>query len=745
MRFSPKLLSVGIIVAISCVGAAWMRPRPTMPKIIRAGYFIFPPYLDVKPDGGPSGFVVDAFAEAAKRRGVQVEWVNTKGSPDKALLDRRIDVYPLMAITPERSAKLGMSEPWWENTLVMASRAERPVKTAKDLEGETISIVNLSFGATLARRHFPKSTMLGTVYNAEVLNPVCDGRAIAAMTEARVMNLWLMQAQRPCPGVSFYVQPFDELVLRYGVGALKENAWLAAEMQSTLLDLTIDGSLNRIGAKWNVFATNQIGVFRDLVRVKDQRLWLALTLLIFGAVLMGIAMMYYRMLVAQRGAVAAAAMQSQFLANVSHEIRTPLNGILGMVDLLRSTPMQAAQREFTDAIASSGQVLLALINDFLDLAKIEAGKLELEKIVFSPLQMTEQVVLLFYPRAHESGISIGAYIEPSIPATVIGDPTRIQQVLFNLVGNAVKFTTHGDVWIEVDLSGEGGLRFSVLDTGAGVPDEARSRLFQRFTQADASTTRIHGGTGLGLAICRDLVNMMGGAIGFEPREGGGSRFWFTIAMDNVEPVAVSEIERRVTVSIHDICGRRLAERLLPALGYTLVKEVEDSDLSLVDADLSLPVRQSRILSHLAGLATAPSSPAANDVMQLSLRILVAEDNAVNQRVAMHYLRKLGCEATLVQNGELAVAAALANDFDAIMMDYQMPVMDGLSAARKIRAAGGRRGEVPILAVTAGVLAVDLEKIRAAGMDDLLAKPYSIDALRLALQAASKGRRGILQR
>ena len=750
MHIAAKYLIGGFVLGAAWIGWPYGFASRSMPKKIRAGYYVFPPYLDVLPDGGPSGFAIDAFAEAARRSGVEVEWVNTKGSPDKALEERRIDLYPMMARTPERLAKLGLTEPWWELTLAMVSRAEHPIKTSQDLVGGTISIVDLSFGGALVRRLFPRSAIIGTKRQSEVLEPLCDGRAIAAMTEARVVNLWMMRADRPCPGVSLYMQPFDNLGLGYGVGALKENAWIAQAMHATLLELTIDGTLNRLGPKWNVYATNQIRLFRDLILVKNQRLWLALALAMILVLFMAFGLLYWRMVLAQRAALAASAMQSQFLANVSHEIRTPLNGILGMAELLRSTQMQPVQREFTDAIASSGQVLLALINDCLDLAKIEAGKLELETISYSPTLLAEQVVQLFYPRAHEIGLSIGAYVDPSIPETVLGDPTRVQQVLFNLVGNALKFTAQGEVWMEVKLLAEGILLFSVTDTGSGVPESARARLFERFTQADATTTRIHGGTGLGLAICRDLVTLMGGDIGSDPGSdlggGGGSRFWFTIAIDPVQPVIPTPLGRRIAMDIDDPCGRRLIERLAAVYACPIAAPGELADLTLAPSNLAVPVRQSRILAHLLSeTPTAPPLIAQTPLASLGLRVLVAEDNAVNQRVAMNYLDKLGCQATLVENGELAVAAALAGDFDAIMMDYHMPVMDGLEAARKIRAAGGQRGAIPIVAVTAGVLAVDRETIRAAGMDELLPKPYSLSALRSTLEAVSTRGHGILQR
>ncbi|WP_051670723.1 hybrid sensor histidine kinase/response regulator [Bryobacter aggregatus] len=719
------------------------------PRTIRAGFSEFPPYFSLRSNGSPAGFAIDAFEEAARRRGITVEWVEMVATPELALLEHQIDVYPLMVRTPERLKNFGLSEAWWENMMVMVSRADHPVKTVKDLRGQTISSMGGSFDASLLRRAFPVVNVLSMELADQVLSPVCDGRAVAAVLEARAMDRWMLDSKRLCPSASLYAQSFNELSIRYGIGALKENAWLADELHSTLLDLTMDGTMYQLGARWNVFTTNQIGMFQDLVRVKDQRLWLALLVLSLIAGMLAFARLYFRSREARRLAEAASASQSQFLANVSHEIRTPLNGILGMVDLLRSTSLQPAQRDFTDAISSSGQVLLALINDFLDLAKIEAGKLDLESIRFSPMKLTEQVVQNLYPRAQDAGISIGAYVDPAISETVKGDPTRIQQVLFNLVGNAVKFTAEGEVWIEVERVGEGALRFAVFDTGAGVPEESRERLFQRFTQADASTTRKHGGTGLGLAICRELVRLMGGELGYQPRPGGGSQFWFTVMVEGMQKtVEISPLERRVAVAADahpDVSGLRVLDRVLKSFDCEKVSPDTNPDLLLSPGVLMPPVRQSQLLDVLGGRGPLTKANASKSLAPLNLRILVVEDNAVNQRVVMHYLNKLGCEAKLVENGQLAVEAALGGDYDVILMDYQMPVMDGLTAARNIRAGTGKRSEVPILAITAGVLAIDRERIRMAGMDDLLPKPYSLDALRTALETASRSKRGTFQK
>jgi PAS domain S-box-containing protein len=520
---------------------------------------------------------------------------------------------------------------------------------------------------------------------------------------------------------------------------------------------------------------------------------------------------------AKEAAEAASRAKSQFLANMSHEIRTPMNGVLGMTELLLASGLSERQLELAQTVRHSGETLLRVLNDILDISKIEAGRLELENIDFNLWESIEEAIDLFGRQAHQKGLELACDIEKNVPVMLKGDPVRVRQILMNLVGNAIKFTEKGQVVVKVSAvkkNGDGSvISFEVKDTGIGIPIEVQQEIFKAFSQADGSVTRKHGGTGLGLTICRQLCEMMGGSIGVESGPGNGSTFRFNVRLrDGTRPVPSEQVSVNGLRGLHVLIvddnetnrlilqeqmknwgveatsvgdGLRALEMLrssssrgtpfdlaildqmMPVMdGIELARiiksdplisevkllmltsrydEIDEARETGILTQVTKPVSQSKLYNALLDACTtkveqpATGSPLPDSQSRLQKphfqgAVLLAEDNEINQKVAKVMLQGLGLNVDVVANGLEALNALETKSYDLILMDCQMPEVDGYEAAKRIRSkealsvANEDKAHIPIIALTALAMEGDRDLCLAAGMDDYLTKPFNSKGL-----------------
>jgi signal transduction histidine kinase/ActR/RegA family two-component response regulator len=641
-------------------------------RVYRVGINDSAPYQFIGQDGKPDGFVVEVLNLAAARAGIKLDWITVQVGPEAAFESQKLDMWPRLQRTPERLKKFYITEPWLQLNFTLLAAALRhstapPTVNPAELAQKRVAHEG-GYGMTQsAKRFLPKASLIPKATRSQVAEALCKGEVDVGFFDSRAAMEVLAQRPPACRDVDLLPLPMVTATTPVGIGAIPSAAGAARALREAIGKLTVEGTLAGLQSKWFHTPPSEVQAVYDATHAEDRARILWFTIGSLSAALAVSVWLARSASRAQRAAERANSAKSEFVANISHEIRTPINGVLGMATLLADTYLDTEQQSMVEAIHSSADLLLTVMNDVLDLSKIEAGKLDIEIIPMDLLGAVDGVIRLARENARAKGIDLSLALAPETPKFLFGDPVRYRQVLLNLVGNAVKFTQCGGVSVTIGVDGSR-LKTEVRDSGIGIAPEALPRLFTPFTQADGATNRRYGGTGLGLAISRKLVTMMGGEIGVESEPGKGSTFWFTLPFE-------------------------------PAT-----------------APASVPVETANVRCSPSGMA------------RRSGRILLAEDNHINQRVTQKLVERLGYSVDVVADGRQACDTSARESYDLILMDCQMPEMDGYQAAAEIRGRTGPNRRTPIVALTASAMQGDRERCLAVGMDDYIAKPPPLEVL-----------------
>jgi signal transduction histidine kinase/CheY-like chemotaxis protein len=676
-----ELRLTAVLALLALAPAAHASLASTPGKRLRIGVDKSPPYTNWNESTRQaSGLAVAVLEEAARRRGITLEWLHEYGGGDAPLTSGRADLWAVIGITPQRLKHIYVTKPYLRNHYCLLSLQDAPVRSPREARGRTVAFVDGPVTRQRVSLFLPTAVQAPAKGRLDAVNNLCRQQAEAAFVEFRYAQSLMLSRPPLCRGLDFQLWPVPEAALDMGIGARFSRAAAADSLRNEIESMRADGSFLKLLAAWDpltVFDTDQL--FHEQEKRHRERLYAAA-----GAALAAVALVLFwhsrRIAQARRVAEQASAVKSEFIANVSHEIRTPLGGILSSSEVLLDLPMEETQRDYVAIIRDSARTLSALLNDLLDLKKIEAGKLALTSEDFQPASVVAQVADSFRPLSERKGLALDVTIGAGVPPLVNGDPLRFRQVLANLLSNAVKFTARGGVRVEMAARtvGEGWtwLRVSVKDSGIGISEEARRCLFEKFSQADSSVTKRFGGTGLGLALSKSIVHMMSGRIGTGDGVDGGSEFWFEVPF------------------------RRPAAESVPGL------------------DPSVPVT---------------SLEALRNVLRTGIRVLLVEDNAVNARVGAALLGRAGCEVDVARDGSEAIEMLRAGGHELVFMDCFMPGIDGYESARRIRASEPAGVHTPIIALTAAAMAEEKQRAFQAGMDDYLTKPVDLAALGRVLQ------------
>ncbi len=676
-RRRARILVAAVAAGVGLVSLALvvLSANESSVRVYRIGADHAAPFYFLRPDGSIEGLGYEAMEAAARIAGIKLQWVPVPEGPTVGMAERRVDIWPAAASTPERRARYYVAEAWIWNSFVLITSAEQT-----ELSPRNFGVRRLTFRESRGRtqkildQYFVHAERRPSATREIAIQEVCAGRADAMMGESRFAEALLIHRPPGCEKFALRIVPIPDSALPLHLIGQPEAASGVRRLQRALGQLERSGELARIVNRWTPLSARDAGLLAQLQR---EEMWIRITVTVaIGAVLTAL-IFFWQFRRAQQArreaqqaqlrAERASQVRGEFLANMSHEIRTPLSGVIGLTDTVLDGPLDEQARPHLELVRGSARLLLTVLNDVLDFSKLEAGQVHLESIPFSPAQAVRDSAALLEGRARTKGLDFRVEISPDCPPWVRGDPYRFQQIVMNFVSNAIKFTEQGSVTLALASQAiapdRASFAFTVRDTGLGISKADQGRLFQKFSQADSSMTRRFGGTGLGLAIVEQLARLMGGRPFVESEEGRGSLFGVVI------PFALAE-----------------------------------------------------------AMEVSPPAPAA-DVD--GLHVLLVEDNAVNRLVAERLLAKLGCRITVATDGMEAIDHWRAARPDLILMDCQMPHLDGYQATMIIRAEESQE-RVPIIALTAHALLEEEARCRQAGMDDFLTKPIDPHRLHQAL-------------